>query len=98
MQNETKDEKGWFLIKYFVMVPLLLLALIIMASCGENKTEEAKSPEVEVEVERNERPEYDVESPNVEIRVDTPDVKVKTPDVDVKAEVDIPSVEVEVRD
>jgi|GEM_PF-1515229 len=99
MRNETKDEKGWFIIKYFIMVPLLLLALIMMASCNVEKTDEGKMPDVDVEVDSGELPEYDVELPDVDIRTEQKTVTV--PDVDVemkKTQVEVPTVEVTMPD
>jgi hypothetical protein len=99
MQNETKNEKGWSIIKYFVMVPIMLLALIIMASCSVDQTEEGELPDVDVQVEEGKLPAYDVDVADVDIK--TEEKTVEVPDVDIEMEetqVEVPTIEVTMPD
>jgi len=97
MRNETNVEKDSFYLKYFIIVPVLLFALFLQASCNVEKTEEGKMPDVDIEVESGELPEYDVETPDIDIQ--TEEKTITVPDVDLEeTQVEVPTVEVTLPD
>lgn len=63
-----------------VMVLPLLLAMLALAGCEVEKTEEGEMPQVDVE--GGKLPEYDVEGPDVDIGTTTKEIEVPTVDVD----------------
>lgn len=79
----------------------LSLVLVVMgvagAGCRVTQEESGEAPEVEVEADPGELPEYDVDGPEVD--VGTEEAEVTVPDVDVdteETEVTVPDVDVSI--
>lgn len=63
--------------------PLICVCAAFMTACTAEKTEDGEMPDVDVTVSDSVKlPEYDVNTPTVEVGADTS--TVVTPDVDVK--------------
>jgi hypothetical protein len=94
MHNKMNNEKDWFYIKYFIIVPALLMALFLQASCNVEKTEDGKLPDVNVEVESGKLPDYDVDVADVDI--ETKEKTIEVPKVVMEEVViEVPSVGVD---
>jgi hypothetical protein len=82
------------------LVAVGLVLLIALAAFGYfmidvDQTKEAKLPDVDVQVEGGQLPEYEVETGSVEITTETKEVTV--PDVDISAtekEITVPTLDV----
>ncbi len=80
---------------------IALFAVVALGACTVEQTEEAKLPDVNVEVEGGNLPEYDVDTAEIEVGLETKEVKV--PDVDVELtsetmEVEVPDVDIDMPD
>lgn len=93
MCEEKNKEKDWHAIKYFIIVPALLLALMLQASCSIEQTEEGELPDVNVEVESGNLPAYDIDIPDVNIKTEEKEVMVPKVVMEKKV-IEVPSVEV----
>ena len=65
----------------------ILVASLGLAGCDVEKTEEGKMPDVDVNVDSGKLPEYDVDTPDVDVgtkekTITVPDVDVTMPDDD----------------
>ena len=60
---------------------LAITAIFGLSACDVDQTREAEAPEVDVNVEEGQLPQYDVDGP--EMNVSTKNVVVQVPDVDV---------------
>lgn len=94
MQNEKNDEKDWFAIKYFIIVPALLLALMLQASCSVEQTEEGELPDVNIEVESGKLPDYDLDLADIDIKTEKKTVQVPKVVMEEKV-IEVPTVDVE---
>lgn len=75
-------------------MPLLVVCASLGFACDIDKTQEGKSPEIEVT--EGQMPKYDVDGPDVDINTKTKEVEV--PDVDInteKKQVEVPNVDVD---
>lgn len=59
MQNNREKERDWFSIKYYFIVPILILSLGFFA-CNVEKEEEGELPDIDVEADTGNLPEYEV--------------------------------------
>jgi uncharacterized lipoprotein len=69
---------------------------LTMAGCSVDKTEDGEAPSMDVDADAGELPEYDVDTPDVNVGTETQTVDV--PDVDVNTTeetVEVPTVDVE---
>ena len=66
--------------KVFVML-MALLVVLATGACRVRQTEEGKLPDVDVSAEGGKMPEYDVDAPDVDVKMEKREVKV--PNVDV---------------
>lgn len=57
-------------------------AVFLFGACEVQKVDEAETPEGQVE--EGELPDYDVQTPEVDVKSDTDTVVVETPEVDVE--------------
>jgi hypothetical protein len=74
---------------------LLLSVLVVGSGCRVTQEEAGEAPDVDVQVDPGELPEYDVEGPEVE--VGTEEAEVTVPEVEVtteEKEVTVPDVDV----
>ncbi len=81
------------LIEKTAVMAFALTSALALAACDVDQTEEGALPDVDVTVDEGNMPEYDVETADVEVGVDTvpvavPDVDIEMPDEDVDAEED----------
>lgn len=58
---------------------------IAVAACDVDQTEEGEAPEIDVQADAGELPEYDVEPVDVDVSTGTKQVEVPTLDVDVSS-------------
>lgn len=82
-------------LKYLILVPLILI-MGAVTGCRVEQQEAGDLPDVDVDVDPGELPEYEVEGPEVE--VGTTETEVTVPDVDVSTEektVEVPTIDVE---
>ena len=80
----------------YLLIPTMMLALW---GCDVEKEQEGEMPDVDVETEGGQLPEYDVKTPDVDVGTETKEVPV--PDVDVtteEEEITVPTVDVEMPD
>lgn len=80
---------------YSKFIPLIILVGLFLTGCEVQKTQDAKMPEVNVDVTEGQAPKYEVTPPKVDVGTTTTEVKV--PQVDVTTEtkqVEVPKVEV----
>ena len=70
--------KAW---KSLVLMVALLMTLSLGAACRVQQTEEGEMPDVDVQTEGGNLPEYDVDAADVDVT--TEERTVKVPDVDV---------------
>lgn len=66
--------------KVFVML-MALLVVLATGACRVRQTEEGKLPDVDVSAEGGKMPEYDVDAPDVDVKMEKREVTV--PNVDV---------------
>lgn len=59
------------------------LAVLALGACDVDQTQEGELPDVDVNVEGGEMPEYDVDGPEVEVGTQEDTVIVETPTIDV---------------
>ncbi|GJM15099.1 MAG: hypothetical protein DHS20C13_04260 [Thermodesulfobacteriota bacterium] len=97
MHNEKNNEKDWFAVKYFIIVPALVLALMLQASCSIEQTEEGELPDVNVEVESGKLPDYDIDIADVDIKTEKKTVTVPKVVMEEKI-VEVPTLEVDMPD
>lgn len=69
-------------IKKTAILAFALASTFALAACDVDQTQEGELPEVDVDVQGGQVPEYDVDAPDVD--VDTEEVTVPVPDVDVQ--------------
>lgn len=60
---------------------LLLVFSFVLVGCDVDKTQEGKMPDVDVQTEPGQMPEYYVDAPDVDVGTETKEIEV--PDVDV---------------
>ncbi|MBH9537163.1 hypothetical protein [Novosphingopyxis sp. YJ-S2-01] len=82
-------------------LPLISVAALglSLAACSVDKTEEGEAPELNVEADAGQLPEYDVDTADVNVGTETTEVAV--PEVDVttdKEKVTVPDINVEPAD
>ena len=65
------------------LVFALSLALPLVFACDVDQTREAEAPDVDVEVEGGQAPEFDVETADVEVGTEEDTLIVEQPTVDV---------------
>jgi len=94
MHKEQNDEKDWFGIKFFIIVPALLLGLMLQASCNIEQTEEGELPDVNVEVESGNLPDYDVDVADVDVKTEKKTVQVPKVVMEEKV-IEVPSIDVD---
>ncbi|MCB0323702.1 MAG: hypothetical protein KDD69_09025 [Bdellovibrionales bacterium] len=72
-----------------------LFAALGLTACDVDQTREAKIPDVDVEAEGGQLPEYEVRTPDVD--VGTERARMKVPDVDLEeTDVTVPSIDVDI--
>jgi hypothetical protein len=59
--------------------------IFLLGACDVDQTEEGRLPDVDVEVEGGNLPEYDVDAPEVEVGTKKDTVVVETPTIDINA-------------
>ena len=59
-------------------------AVFLLGACEVNQVDEGELPNIDVEVEGGEMPEYDVEGPEIDVRSRTDTVIVETPEVEIR--------------
>lgn len=94
MDREKNIEKDWFAIKYFIIVPALLIALMFQASCSVEQTEEGELPDVNVEVQSGNLPAYDIDVADVDVKTEEKEVLVPKVVLE-KQVVEVPTVDVD---
>ena len=82
-------------------LPLISAALLglSLTACSVDKTEEGEAPELDVDADAGQLPEYDVDTADVNVGTETTEVTV--PEVDVttdKEKVTVPDIDVEPAD
>lgn len=93
MHSNKRDEKDWFYVIYFIIVPALLMALFLQASCTVEHTEESELPDVNVEVESGNLPAYDVDVADVDVKTQKKTVSVPKVVMEEKV-IEVPTVDV----
>ncbi len=78
--------------KTILQFSLAIVAGIGLAACDVEKTQEGEMPEVEVE--GGQIPKYDVDAPDVDVKMKEKDVTIKVPDVDITPAKDDSATEV----
>jgi len=73
---------------------LIAVASIGLAACDVEKTQEGEMPEVDVDVTEGQLPKYDVDAPEVDVKMKEKDVTIKVPDVDITPAKDDSATEV----
>ena len=94
MYKEKPDEKDWFVIKYFIIGPALLLALLLQSSCNIEQTEEGELPDVNIEVESGKLPDYDVDVADINIKKEKKTVTVPKVVMEEKI-VEVPTIDID---
>jgi len=80
--------------KSILQLSLAIVAGVGLAACDVEKTQEGKMPEVDVDVTEGQLPKYDVDAPEVDVKMKEKDVTIKVPDVDVTLPKDDSATEV----
>ena len=70
--------------KSIVQLSLAIVAGFGLAACDVEKTQEGKMPTVDVDVDGGQIPKYDVDAPEVDVKMKEKEVTVLVPDVDVE--------------
>jgi len=92
--HSKNDEKDWNVFKYYIIVPALLFALIMQASCTIEQTEEGELPDVNAEVESGKLPDYDVDLADIDIKTEKKTVQVPKVVMEEKV-IEVPIVDVD---
>ncbi len=80
--------------KNILKLSLAIVAGFGLAACDVEKTQEGEMPEVDVDVTEGQLPKYDVDAPEVDVKMKEKDVTIKVPDVDVTLPKDDSATEV----
>lgn len=68
---------------YMILAALTASAAFLFTSCEVEKTQEGEMPEVDVDVKAGQLPKYEVDAPEVDVKMKTKTIEIEVPDVDV---------------
>lgn len=80
--------------KALLQTSLAIVAVAGLSACDVEKTQEGEMPKVDVEVTEGQLPKYDVDAPEVDVKMKEKDITIKVPDVDVTLPEDDSATEV----
>lgn len=78
---------------------LFLVFSFALAGCDVDKMQEGEMPDVDIQTEPGQMPEYDVDAPDVDVDTETKEIEVPDVDVDTETkEMEVPDVDVTMPD